>query len=139
MEGGSTLSLTYSQGDLFLQGEMIFPASMSPNNTWKSLFVTLRPGVNASVEVVSGTDLLQHTIDLELSNTSITSVSVGVQYTGLIQDFLIYIPALSEVGGRVEIPKEAKFLPLCLCPSGYEFSLSEDECILEGNQISRCV
>ena len=138
---GSSLTLGYSQGDLFFQGiNMILPASNSPTNTWKSIFLTFEPGADVSIEVVAGSTLLQHTIDLEFPDASIESITVGSQYFGLIQDFQIYTPALEIIGGRIEVPPEADFLPQCLCPPGNEISSNQVECIADGGgQMNRYV
>ena len=94
---------------------------------WKSIYVTFNPGSNVVVHIGTNSSLLSsHTTDVAFPGTTISGITIGQGYDGLIQDFQIYTPSLETNGNQITVPPEAAFLSHCLCPSGY--TLLADSC-----------
>ena len=111
----------------------ILPYSMQ----WEQLVLTLQPRIesegsafitpltnDAGSVAIYHNQILQSnfTIEEDTFPDAISSITVGDNFEGLIQDFGIYSLILGVSGGSLVVPQEADFLPQCLCSEGYQIS-----------------
>ncbi len=128
--GESSIILGYdNSGDLLFNG-MIVLMNGESSDVWKAVHITFKPATNATVHIDTEATILT-SVGFP-SSTSVDSVTVGNNFTGLIQDFRIYTPPLAMDGDQIIVPRDEPFLPQCLCPSGSEISLM-DTCVNETN------
>ena len=115
--GTSLLRLTYS-----MQWEQLV-LTLQPRIDEGSGFITHLTNDTWSVAIYHNQILQSNfTIDEVTFPDEISSITVGDDFVGLIQDFGIYPLILGESGGSLVVPQEADFLPQCLCSEGYQIS-----------------
>ena len=101
---------------------------------WEQLALTLQPRIDeGSASILPLTDdagsvaiyhnqILQSNFTIDTFPDEISSITVGDNFEGFVQDFGIYPLILGESGGSLVVPQEADFLPQCLCSEGYQIS-----------------
>lgn len=99
---------------------------------WKSVFFTFEEQTGIFTVLIhfgieAAIDPSTLTPSVEFAST-ITSITIGEGFNGLLQDIRVYVPNLPVQDSQVVIPPEASFLPQCLCPSGNFLSQDETVC-----------
>ena len=116
------------------------PRTLPYSTQWEQLVLVLQPRNESELEgsgsmITPFTDdavsvtiyhnqILQYNFTMNETTfpTTISSITVGDNFDGFIQDFGIYSLALGESGGSLVVPQEPDLLPQCLCPEGYQVS-----------------
>ena len=113
-------------------------STTSSESVWSHVVVTLENTTQASLNVSFFVDSVQQGTSVELPNTyptSLSSVAAGGDYSGLLQDIGIYLPALSATDLD---PESADQLPQCLCyPNGIDVTDSCNTSFCTGTMESR--
>ncbi len=104
---------------------------------WKTVHVTSQPAANITVYLDTGAAQTSFETSVELSTTSIDSVTIGNGFTGFMQDLRVYTPVLMSEGSQVVVPNEGAFLPQCLCPP--ELDPLQSSCVNTTSTVPRCV
>lgn len=127
---------TTGREEIGIQVGMSEPQRLPYSMQWEQLVLTLQPRIDegsafttpltndAGSVTIYHNQILQSnfTIDEATFPDEISSITVGDNFVGLIQDFGIYPLILGESGGSLVVPQEADFLPQCLCSEGYQIS-----------------
>ena len=116
------------------------PRTLPYSTQWEQLVLVLQPRNESELEgsgsmITPFTDdavsvtiyhnqILQYNFTMNETTfpTTISSITVGDNFDGFIQDFGIYSLTLGESGGSLVVPQEPDLLPQCLCPEGYQVS-----------------
>lgn len=115
-----------------LTGDTIATYSSSLTDQWKSVFFTFQDQSGMlSLLTYFGSEAA---IDPSTLNTSvkfastITSITIGEGFNGLLQDIRVYVPNSATQNSRMIFPPEASFLPQCFCQNGYSIPQNETQC-----------
>ena len=112
------VSIIILNGDLQVQlnnDAIVNASTTSSDNVWGHVVVTLENTTQTSLNVSFFVDSMQQDTSVELLDTfptRLASVTAGSNFSGLLQDVGIYLPALSANGLNPEV---ADHVPQCLC------------------------
>ena len=88
---------------------------------WMAVFIEVGGRISLTLDGTSNSTLMPKTFIETFSN-----VTIGENFTGYIQDFIVYIPAVSQ------LPQTAQFLSQCYCQG----NLSVDGQCSDGEKFS---